>query len=128
MAEKLAYCGKIEARVMELERNGVTRSAIFEAIQSYQLAPRSSTTFWKMYKPAMERVHADTASQIGGKIVEQAIAGDFKSQELYLKTKGGWNTHTTNINVEADANTDNSALETLLDRLKGKSEEPPKED
>ena len=45
--------------------------------------------------------------------------GDFKSQELWLTTKGGWSKQNTNTNVDIPAGEDeaNSAMEVLLSKL-----------
>lgn len=116
MAEKLPHCGKISAKVKELEASGVTRTAIFDAIQSYQNAPRSQKTFWKLYKQDMDEVHAENVRIIGGKVVEQAKEGDFKSQEFYLRSKGGWSPQHTEVKVEEDKE-DTSALDKLMTLL-----------
>lgn len=62
---------------------------------------------------------------MGNKVVEQALAGDFKSQELFLRSKGGWSPTATNIEVEADSveDIDNSAIEDLLRHLNINDEE-----
>lgn len=116
MAEKLKHCGRISAKVKDLEASGVTRTAIFDAIQSYQNAPRSMSTFYKLYKRDMDEVHAENVRLIGGKVVEQAKEGDFKSQEFFLRSKGGWSPqHTENV-VEEDKE-DTSALDKLMSAL-----------
>ncbi len=116
--EPIPYDGRIASAVKEMEKNGVSRTSIFQAIQKYQNAPRSMTTFYKLYRQDMDEVHADTVKQIGGKVVEQAIAGDFKSQEFYLRSKGGWSPQSTEVNVEVDAkDIDESALDKLMGLL-----------
>lgn len=117
--QSLPYCGKIAARVIENERAGVSKKANFDSIQTFQYAPKSMTTFYKLYRQDMDSVHADTVREIGSKVVDQAKQGDFKSQELYLRSKGGWSPQNTeNIVEEKDA--DSSALEKLM-MLLGKS-------
>ena len=113
MAEKLNHCGRISAKVKELEASGVTRTAIFDAIQSHQNAPRSMKTFYKLYRQDMDEVHAENVRLIGGKVVEQAKDGDFKSQEFYLRSKGGWSPQHTEVVLEEEKE-DTS----VLDRLK----------
>jgi hypothetical protein len=112
----LPYCGKIAAKVREYEASGVARGAIFDSIQHYQNAPKSMTTFYKLYRKDMDSVHAETVKEIGGKVVEQAKAGDFKSQELYLRSKGGWSPQSTENFVE-DKDVDESALDKLMSLL-----------
>jgi len=115
MAEKLKYSKKIAAKVRELEASGVARSSILSAIQGYQYAPQSQTTFYKLYKKDMDEVHADNVREIGGKVVEQAKGGDFKSQEFYLRSKGGWSPQSTEVHVEEKD--DSSALDKLMSLL-----------
>lgn len=116
MAEKLEHCGRISAKVKELEASGVTRTAIFDAIQSYQNAPRSMKTFYKLYKTDMDEVHAENVRIIGGKVVEQAKHGHFKSQEFYLRSKGGWSPQHTEV-VVGEEKDDNTALDKLMTLL-----------
>jgi hypothetical protein len=120
MADKLPHCGKIASRVKELEKSGVSRRAIFDSIQKYQNAPKSMATFYKLYRTDMDEVHADTVAKIGGLVVEQAKGGDFKSQEFYLRSKGGWSPQSTTEVVEEEKS-DNSALNKLMTLL-GKKE------
>ena len=121
MVAKLPKCGKISARVKELEASGVSRKAIFDSIQSYQNAPKSMTTFYSLYRIDMDEVHADNVREIGGKVVDQAKNGDFKSQEFYLRSKGGWSPQHTE-NVVEEEKEDTSALDKLISLL-GKSKE-----
>ena len=116
MANKLPHCGKIAARVRVLESAGVTRTAIFNAIQNYQHAPKSMATFYKIYRKDMDEVHAEDVAQVGGLVVTQAKAGDFKSQEFYLRSKGGWSPQSTQEIIE-DKDTDTSALDKLMGLL-----------
>lgn len=112
-SNSIPYCGKIAAAVKKKEAAGVSRTAIFAYIQTYQNAPRSMTTFYKLYRQDMDSVHADTVEQIGGKVIEQAKNGDWKSQELYLKTKGGWKTSEEEREEEKDK--ESGAVAKLVD-------------
>lgn len=116
MSEKVPFCGKIAARIKELEASGVSRKAIFDSIQSYQNAPKSLATFYKLYRTTLDEVHAENVREIGGKVVEQAKGGDFKSQEFYLRSKGGWSPQSTE-NVVEEKEDDNSALDKLMSLL-----------
>jgi hypothetical protein len=121
MTRALPHCGKIAARVKELEASGVSRKLIFDSIQTYQYAPKSLATFYKLYKSDLDEVHAENVREIGGLVVKQAKQGDFKSQEFYLKSKGGWSPSNT-TEVVTEEKTDNSALDKLMGLL-GKSKE-----
>lgn len=115
----LKKCGKISALVTKKAAAGVTVKEIFSSIQSYQNAPKSMTTFYKIYRDDLESARGNITEKIGNKVVEQAINGDYKSQELWLTTKGGWSKNQT-VNVFEDSYTDeekNSALDALLSKL-----------
>lgn len=120
MADKLPHCGKIAARVKELEASGLGRGKIFDAIQRFQNAPKSLSTFYKLYRTDMDEVHAENVRIIGGEVVKQAKGGDFKSQEFYLRSKGGWSPQSTE-NVVEEEKSDTSALDKLMSLL-GKSD------
>jgi hypothetical protein len=66
---------------------------------------------------------------VGKKVIDQALEGDFKSQELFLRSKGGWSPTQTNIEVEqeTDPDLDESAADTLLTLL-GMNDDQPEED
>lgn len=118
MADALQYDGRIAARVKEMELAGVPRTKIFAAIQKYQNAPRSMTTFYKLYRDDMEEVHGDLVARVGSKVINQALDGDYKSQEFYLKSHGGWNSKDVHVNVEVDASdVDDGALDKLMNLL-----------
>jgi hypothetical protein len=116
MADKLPHCGKIADRVKTLEAAGLGRRAIFDSIQNYQNAPKSMATFYKLYRTDMDEVHAATAAEIGGLVVTQAKGGDFKSQEFYLRSKGGWSPQSTTEVVEEEK-ADKGALEKIMTLL-----------
>ena len=116
MPEKLPYSGKIAARVKDLEASGVSRTSIFDSIQNYQNAPKSLATFYKLYRQDMDSIHAENVRVIGGKVVEQAKEGDFKSQEFYLRSKGGWSPQSTETIID-DKESDTSALDKLMAAL-----------
>lgn len=132
MADKLPYSKNIAKVVREGVKKGVSKRTIFSQIQKYQHAPKSTTTFYKLYGQDIADVEADIVGQVGNKVVEQALAGDFKSQELFLRSKGGWSPTATNIEVEADSveEQENSAIEDLIQMLgfKDEPEEVTKEE
>ena len=117
LADKLPFCGKIAARVKKLEADGLARTRIFDAIQNYQNAPKSMKTFYKLYRTTMDEVHADTASEIGGMVVKQAKEGDFKSQEFYLRSKGGWSPQSTQEVLVDDTEVSTTALDKIKSML-----------
>lgn len=122
----------IASRVKEGIRNGVTVRTIFASIQDLQDAPGSLATFYKNYRQDMEEARFSIVSAIGNKIVDQALNGDpkdgvtFKSQELYLRTQGGWTPKETveTREIGSDEEEEESAINALLIAL-GKSEDDP---
>jgi hypothetical protein len=79
---------------------------------------------YKIYGNYMEAERAKINGSVGKKVIDQALAGDFKSQELFLRSKGGWSpTHTVNeVEQEVDPDMDESAIDTLLGLLGKRSE------
>ena len=53
---------------------------------------------------------------VGKKVIDQALEGDFKSQELFLRSKGGWSPTNTVVEAEqeVDPDMDESAIDTLM--------------
>lgn len=115
----LKKCGKIAAVVKKKAAAGVTVREIFASIQGYQNAPGSMVTFYKYYRDDMDAARGDVTEEIASKVIKQAKEGDFKSQELWLTTKGGWSKQQTNVNVEIDDDPEekNSAMDALLSKL-----------
>ena len=119
MQNKIPYSNIIAKRVKEGIRNGVSIKDIISSIQSLQNAPCSTTTFYKLYGNDIAETKADIIGQVGSKVVEQALEGDFKSQELFLRSKGGWSPTNTvqEREVGSDEEEDSSAVETLMGLL-----------
>jgi hypothetical protein len=119
MQNKIPYSNIIAKRVKEGIRNGVSIKDIIASVQSLQNAPCSTTTFYKLYGGDIAQTKADIIGQVGSKVVEQALDGDFKSQELFLRSKGGWSPTNTvqEREVGSDEEEDSSAVETLMGLL-----------
>ena len=119
MAQKKSKDGRIASAVRKKAAAGVPVVEIFASIQNYQNAPGSIQTFYKYYKEDLDTARGEVTEALGSKVIQQAKNGDFKSQELWLTTKGGWSKQNTNTNVDIPAGEDetNSALENLLSKL-----------
>ena len=117
--DALPYSEVIAKSVRKGIRNGVSVKDIMASIQGYQYAPKSSATFYKLYGEDMAKERADIVGQIGGVVVQQAMDGDFKAAEFFLRSKGGWSPTQTNIEVEADGSPDEdlSAIDSLMTLL-----------
>lgn len=119
MATKKSKDGRIASVVRKKAAAGVPVVEIFASIQNYQNAPGSIQTFYKYYKEDLDAARGEVTEALGSKVIQQAKNGDFKSQELWLTTKGGWSKQQTNTNLDVPAGEDeaNSALENLLSKL-----------
>lgn len=119
MATKKSKDGRIASVVRKKAAAGVPVVEIFASIQNYQNAPGSIQTFYKYYKEDLDAARGEVTEALGSKVIQQAKDGDFKSQELWLTTKGGWSKQNTNTTVDVPAGEDeaNSALENLLSKL-----------
>ena len=111
--------GRIASVVRKKAAAGVPVKEILSSIQNYQNAPGSLQTFYKYYGSVMEEARGEVTEALGSKVIQQAKNGDFKSQELWLTTKGGWSKQQTNNNVEIgdDPEKGKSALDNLLMKL-----------
>ena len=117
--QKKTIDGRIASVVRKKAAAGVPVKEILSSIQNYQNAPGSLQTFYKYYGSVMEEARGEVTEALGNKVIQQAKNGDFKSQELWLTTKGGWSKQQTNNNVEIgiDPEEKNSAMEVLLSKL-----------
>ena len=125
----IPYSEIIAKKVREGIRSGVSVKDILSSIQKYQNAPSSTATFYKLYGEDIAEEKASIVGAVGSVVVQQALDGDFKSQELFLRSKGGWSP--TNIVVEQeqdnDPDMDESAIDSLM-ALLGKSDNDPETD
>jgi len=124
--DKLKYSETIAKAVRTGIRNGVAVKDIMASIQKYQQAPSSSATFYKLYGEDIAQERAEIVGQIGSVVIQQALDGDFKAAEFYLRSKGGWSPTQTNIEVEgpADADEDTGAIDSLMTLLGKKNDNP----
>lgn len=121
--QALPYSKRIGEKVREGIRQGLNVKQIFGSIQSHQNAPGSMTTFYKLYRQDMDEERADIVGKVGSKVINQALEGDFKSQEFFLRSRGDWSPQSTETVVEADsADEAVSAITSLMAAL-GKLEE-----
>lgn len=125
--DKLKYSETIAKAVRQGIRNGVAVKDIMASIQKYQQAPSSSATFYKLYGDDIAQERAEIVGMIGSVVIQQAMEGDFKAAEFYLRSKGGWSPTQTNIEVEGsgDADEDTGAIDSLMSLLGKKTDESP---
>ena len=124
MADKLPYSKNIEKHILECIQGGVGIRQMIASMQHLQNAPKSLSTLYKIYGNFIEAERAKLNGKVGKKVIDQALQGDFKSQELFLRSKGGWSPTQTNIEVEQDTDPDmdESAVDIMLSLL-GKNDD-----
>lgn len=119
-----ARCERIAARVKKLAPT-CTVPDVFAAIQSYQNAPRSMTTFYKYYRQDLEEAKASITQKIGDKVIHTALNGEeenpltHKAREFYLDRKGGWSKKETHEHrdVGSEEEENEGAVKTLMASL-----------
>jgi hypothetical protein len=130
MAEKLPYCKHVEKHILTCIQGGIAIRQMLASMQHLTNAPKSLSTMYKTYGSFIEQERAKINGLVGAKVIDQALEGDFKSQELFLRSKGGWSPTQTNIEVEqeTDPDLDESAADTLLSLLGIDNDPTPEED
>lgn len=131
MPAKLPYSKLVEKHILECIQGGISIRQMIASMQHLQDAPKSLSTMYQTYGNYIEAERAKINGQVGKKVIDQALAGDFKSQELFLRSKGGWSPSNTVNEVEQDVDPelDQSAVDTLMELLGIKEDDSePKED
>ena len=134
MPNKLPYSKLVEKHIIKCLRSGVSIKDMHLSMQHFQNSPRSLTTMYSTYGQVIYGEKVEVISAIGSRIIDQAINGDpkdastYKSQELVMRSKGGWSPTQTNIEVEqeTDPDLDESATSTLMS-LMGFDNDAPEE-
>lgn len=120
---ELPYNEDIAKKLRELSDGGVSRKDMLVAIQDYQFAPKSFTTFYKKYGPMLAEHEADLKAKVGKRVIDHALTGDLddpltvKQQHFFLERRGGW---TNKIDVDLDpidGEVDESAADVLMSLL-----------
>ena len=133
MLQKLPYSKLVEKAVLEMIQGGVPIRQIIVSIQHITDAPRSLSTLYKHYGPVMEAERTRINGAVGKRVIDQALYGDvkdgitFKSQELFLRSKGGWSPQntTTEVEQEVDPELDVAAADQLMNLLGFDTDEDP---
>ena len=116
MAEQLPYSKNVEKHILECIQGGVGIRDMIASMQHLQGAPKSLSTLYKIYGNFIHTERAKINGMVGKKVIDQALEGDFKSQELFLRSKGGWSPTNTVVEAEQDVDPDmdESAIDTLM--------------
>jgi protoporphyrinogen oxidase len=116
--DPLPYSKNVEKHVLECIQGGVGIREMLASMQHLQGAPKSLSTLYKIYGTIIHSERARINAAVGRKVIDQALEGDFKSQELFLRSKGGWSPKETIETTEGiDEDTDESAVDALMNLL-----------
>ena len=122
--EPLPYSKNVENHILECIEGGVGIREMIASMQHLQHAPKSLSTLYKIYGPIIHDERARINAAVGAKVIHQALHGDpkdavtFKSQELFLRSKGGWSPkETVETSDGIDEDTDESAVDLLMTLL-----------
>ena len=127
--DKLPYSKNVEKHVLECIQGGVGIREMLASMQHLQNAPKSLSTLYKIYGQIIHSERARINAAVGRKVIDQALEGDFKSQELFLRSKGGWSPKETVETTEGiDEDTDESAVDSLMTLLGLDSDDPTSEE
>jgi hypothetical protein len=128
--EKLPYSKNVENHILECIQGGVGIRDMIASMQHLQHAPKSLSTLYKIYGDFIHRERAKINGMVGKKVIDQALEGDFKSQELFLRSKGGWSPTNTVVEAEQeiDPDLDENAIDSLMNLLGINDDEDPTPD
>ena len=125
MADPLPYSKNVEKHILECIQGGIPIRQMIASMGHLQGAPKSLSTMYKIYGSFMEMERTKINGAVGKRVIDQALYGDvqdgitWKSQELFLRSKGGWSPSNTVNEVEQDIDpeVDEAATETLMNLL-----------
>lgn len=124
MAEKLKHNLHIATYIRKAIRAGVAMKVILDNIQKYDNAPSSMNGMYSAYRNDIAEARADIQEAVGNVVVNKALEGDMKAAELFLRSKAGWSPTQTVVEVEADAETEQtSAIDDLINLLNVKKKD-----
>lgn len=127
--DRLPYSKNVEKHVLDCIQGGVGIREMLASMQHLQNAPKSLSTLYKIYGQIIHSERARINAAVGRKVIDQALEGDFKSQELFLRSKGGWSPKETVETTEGiDEDTDESAVDSLMTLLGLDSDDPTTEE
>lgn len=129
MAPQLPYSKNVEKHILDCIEGGVGIREMIASMQHLQNAPKSLSTLYKIYGDFIHRERARINGLVGKKVIDQALGGDFKSQEFFLRSRGGWSPTQTVVEQEQDTDPDmdESAVSSLM-ALLGKDIDGTEED
>jgi len=131
MADPLPYSKNVEKHILECIQGGIPIRQMIASMGHLQGAPKSLSTMYKIYGSFMEMERTKINGAVGKRVIDQALYGDvqdgitWKSQELFLRSKGGWSPSNTvnEVEQEIDPEVDEAATDILMNLLGFNEEE-----
>jgi len=125
MADPLPYSKNVEKHILECIQGGIPIRQMIASMGHLQGAPKSLSTMYKIYGSFMEMERTKINGAVGKRVIDQALYGDvqdgitWKSQELFLRSKGGWSPQNTvtEVEQEIDPEVDEAATDILMNLL-----------
>ena len=125
MADPLPYSKNVEKHILECIQGGIPIRQMIASMGHLQGAPKSLSTMYKIYGSFMELERTKINGAVGKRVIDQALYGDvqdgitWKSQELFLRSKGGWSPQNTvtEVEQEIDPEVDEAATDILMNLL-----------
>ena len=84
MQEALPYSKLVEKHILECIQGGVGIRQMIASMQHLQDAPKSLSTMYKIYGNYIEAERAKINGSFGKKVIDQALAGDFKLKSCFF--------------------------------------------
>jgi len=113
----LKYSEPVAKYIRQAVRDGVQIKDILATVNKrYQNAPRNNANLYRLYGGDIAEARAEITQRVGNVVIEQALNGHYPSQELFLRSKGGWSPKETQQleDVSGDPDENSSAVNSLM--------------
>jgi hypothetical protein len=113
----LKYNEPVAKYIRQAVKDGVQIKDILATVNKrYQNAPRNNANLYRLYGGDIAEARAEITQRVGNVVIEQALNGHYPSQELFLRSKGGWSPKETQQleDVSGDPDENSSAVNSLM--------------
>jgi hypothetical protein len=113
----LKYSEPVAKYIRQAVKDGVQIKDILATVNKrYQNAPRNNANLYRLYGGDIAEARAEITQRVGNVVIEQALNGHYPSQELFLRSKGGWSPKETQQleDVSGDPDENSSAVNSLM--------------
>jgi len=113
----LKYNEPVAKYIRQAVKDGVQIKVILATVNKrYQNAPRNNANLYRLYGGDIAEARAEITQRVGNVVIEQALNGHYPSQELFLRSKGGWSPKETQQleDVSGDPDENSSAVNSLM--------------